>query len=512
MNPRSAFHKPPSPNLCQNGQFALSELLHDILLQCRLSLRFTRTFAVRLLNLCCPQWTVSQSHLLRWTACLSLTVYMASNSASGLAQLFQDEGSRTFSREYSTTYLVYSVDGELVEHSTSIIRIPDLSPIQQIILYDPPFLKDINVPGNVIAEAKQTINDFFTDVRADNPNPANYQNRRDDLDDKLLAMFESPQRDYLVSAACRRAFFQSGVKGIAPLLRLSDEQIEEVSAAFEEEWPKLREHLQELGKNTLMEIVSELDMEKQDLIDFLNTDDFGYPGASFASLNLALIEFESKPFESIDKVDRKTPLWRLSVSGVLRQTDEVPADPLHETVFLLELLRKHSSDPESVNALIELGLEKALELQEAYAEETKLAGADDARRRIAIDELANNRKKSAQRLIDRLKRDEQLAMQRIQFAMRASQWGLRTSLLDYSASRDLHLTINSGEYRRIQKKAPEIRAAMRGRLGDLESQLFDKLFKKYAKNMYSVPWKLPDASECIPPFDLLYTLPKAAER
>ena len=103
-------------------------------------------------------------------------------------------------------------------------------------------------------------------------------------------------------------------------------------------------------------------------------------------------------------------------------------------------------------------------------------------------------------------------MQRIQFAMRASQWGLRTSLLDYSASRDLHLTINSGEYRRIQKKAPEIRAAMRGRLGDLESQLFDKLFKKYAKNMYSVPWKLPDASECIPPFDLLYTLPKAAER
>jgi hypothetical protein len=437
---------------------------------------------------------------------------MASNSPSGLAQLSQEEVSRTFSREYSTTYLVYSVDGELVEHSTSITRIPDLSPIQQIILYDPPFLKDINVPEDVIAEAKQTINDFFTEVRADNPNPTDYQNRRDVLDDKLLAMFESSQRDYLISAASRRAFFQTGVKGMSPLLRLSNEQIEEAKAAFEEEWPKLREDLQEIGKNTLMEIVSELDREKQDLIDFLNTDDFSYPGASFASLNSALIDFESKPFESVDKVDRKTPLWRLSVSGVLRQTDEVPVDPLHETVFLLEFLRKRSSDPESVNALIEIGLEKALELQQLYAEETKLAGADDDRRRIAIDELADNRKKSAERLIDRLKRDEQLAMQRVQFAMRASQWGLRTSLLDYSASRDLSLTINSGEYRRIQKKAPEIRAAMQERLRDLESELFEKIFGKYASTQYSVPWKLPESSESIPPFDLLYTLAKAAER
>jgi hypothetical protein len=368
MKPPIALHKQLSPNLCQSGPFDLSASSHDMQLQSRFSRLFTKNLALRLLPLRCPLWTVSQNHLLRWTAFLSLTFFMASNSPSGLAQLSQEEVSRTFSREYSTTYLVYSVDGELVAHSTSITRIPDLSPIQQIIVYDPPFLKDINVPEDVIAEAKQTINDFFTDVRADNPNPTDYQNRRDVLDDKLLAMFESSQRDYLISAASRRAFFQTGVQGMAPLLRLSNEQIEEANATLKEEWPKLREDLQKIGKNTLMEIVSELDREKQDLIDFLNTDDFSYPGASFASLNSALIDFESKPFESVDKVDRKTPLWRLSVSGVLRQTDEVPVDPLHETVFLLELLRKRSSDPESVNALIEIGLEKALGLQQLYAE------------------------------------------------------------------------------------------------------------------------------------------------
>ncbi len=96
--------------------------------------------------------------------------------------------------------------------------------------------------------------------------------------------------------------------------------------------------------------------------------------------------------------------------------------------------------------------------------------------------------------------------------MRASQWGLRSSLLDYSASRDLRLTINSGEYRRIQKKAPEIRAAMQERLRDLESELCVKLFGKYASIQYPVPWKLPESSESIPPFDLLYTLAKSAER